>query len=776
MTIRRSMMLLERQRLLTLLMEAREDGLIKRFVPIIVKNFDKLARCMINMQQVRLGELPEWYSQIIPGDARESTMLAMKAETAIRHILAADPDPKKSYATWMCTMFCRADLMIEDLPRFTDQLAHYIECKRAGLIPRAHDLGSIKKPTELDTLLEPFQKSASGTQIVDQNYEKQMFAQSQVVLNTSRYLMLIPKTMEAAQWFGRDTEWCTAWGGEHGRHPTKGCLWNSYKNDVLYILRDNETGGLWQFHRASGQYMDVNDRRIDLGRFSQEHPEITKWFIDKDLQGREPYGELAGRPIFKTGEPGQPDTYTIGGAFGLGSKTVELQIRLVGNGDGGPFKNIITGMGIDYSFRQEIERSEGSFNQFIDFLNDLKIGTNNDLPEELKSMDLTYLRGKGIGRFRDLAPQICKNDTTEWRGGPGLYKLYSLEPQEDGSLDPDVLGQLRRDHYDNGYHVLSAHADLANWNYSGPKLISEFAALLYKINDPEIMLVDTDRCQVFLDPESSEDQIIYDHMVKMFPGVINCLQDHQANGDSPRWRKRFIKDFVNYTSFGTKPQIITEKMISVKQFKNVTEAIEEIGTESAKNALSYMNEGDHYGSDYVDVSYHQSDLFKSLNPALSQKVLAYICAEADDEDVNIEDYDSAEDAYDELGNDIIEECLRHAAGNGETTGAENEASEAVWEAVKSAGFIFSSDGFKTYSDESMHDTPCMIMADIDDLVKFFIQGDPDGEIWDNLNIFEEVESLNFNIPEPYHGWHGYCDETAKESFENQLYDNGITED
>lgn len=281
------MLLMEAVQLRQMIVEAREDGILKRFIPILVKDWDKLRPKMVNVSSEVINILQGIYSNEeikVAQDARSASYnepanpelwTTMLAEGTIRYILANDPDPKKTFSTWIVTMFSRGYFLLEDLPRVTDGIAIYLEAKRAHHIPRNHDLGTVKTLGDFYDLIAPFRGDSATGEIVDRTYEAQMYQQAEVLLDSPNYKVLKPLTKEAAQWFGRHTEWCTAWGSKFGRNPTRSCHYGSYSNAPLYITQRKSDGALWQFSFEHGQYMDVDDRQIMLSRWLHENREAA---------------------------------------------------------------------------------------------------------------------------------------------------------------------------------------------------------------------------------------------------------------------------------------------------------------------------------------------------------------------------------------------------------------------------------------------------------------------------------------------------------------------
>ena len=98
--------------------------------------------------------------------------------------------------------------------------------------------------------------------------------------------MVIPKTEFAAQYWGRGTDWCTAYGDPKGKWPKRTSTFDEYDKGPLYIWNDNN-GEKYQFHFPSRQFMDSGDRPIShekLQYFRTQHPVLKKVFAMKEKE------------------------------------------------------------------------------------------------------------------------------------------------------------------------------------------------------------------------------------------------------------------------------------------------------------------------------------------------------------------------------------------------------------------------------------------------------------------------------------------------------------
>lgn len=774
MTTRRTL-LIERLKMMAMILEAREDGLIKRFVPIIVKNFTKLAPNYIAVgghvdpykPDAYRKDLPDWYSTILP-DPKNSLALARTAEGIIRFIVAMDPDPKATYSTWTVNMFAKGELNLEDTPRMFRALALYTECKRLNHIPRSHDIGTLKSLHDLYALVEPF-SSRDGHEVVDTSYEKEMYRQSDVLLDTDSVLMVHPKTQEAAQWFGRNTHWCTAYGGKYGIHKDQTCLYSSYApNGPLYIILDKQTGELFQFHRESESYMDKDDRRIDISTFSRRYPEVLHWFVTKDRDGRNQVGTVGQYIIYDTG-----NQLEAADGIGLSRKSTPLSITyaipLGYNGDPlGP--KTITGCHVAYHHTQAFEGSR----ELCDILTRLKF--EGTVPS-LNAIEITYdAKKKRYTTVRDAGTLVAKKDKYSWlkiapkAGLRAQYRLYG--DQNDPTIYLEAMFRTENSFYLSGDGEEEEEFDF-----------SMMALLVRTLKNPNI---EYDRSTGL---ELDQEPLDPDHiaLTKEYPGTGNILMDWKINGDSDRFRKRFAASLQHDFPHAPRPENFAfpegDKFTLIR-FENITEAVSEIGNETAVYVQKVLEEGgDHSGDDSYVPDGLADELLAKLTPEESKAVWDYIVQEEDLSPEEASNYDSLDELYREFNTEAVKSAIESAASDGNRRGYENEVSKAFWKEIDSSGLMFyvtqqwnrETEGWEPtkphWTKKSMHDTPCALTVSLSSFMAELAKGNL-SDPWDDFDPINEME-LKIELTEPQYGWSGFDDEAAHERFTEHLGNEGV---
>lgn len=94
------------------------------------------------------------------------------------------------------------------------------------------------------------------------------------VYEDDKWLVVIPKTEEAACYYGKGTKWCTA-------STKKQNLFNHYNDQgPLYIfINKKDSNERYQLHQKTHQFMDIMDQRYDIYKFVSHNPSLYSTFL-----------------------------------------------------------------------------------------------------------------------------------------------------------------------------------------------------------------------------------------------------------------------------------------------------------------------------------------------------------------------------------------------------------------------------------------------------------------------------------------------------------------
>ena len=116
---------------------------------------------------------------------------------------------------------------------------------------------------ELRLLSSAYEQSKTSLAVPASEKEKDV----EIIYEDGLYKVLIPQTHEAARKYGTGTSWCTA--TSNGQWFTKYTKTNREHGPLCIIIDKTATppNNKWQYHKASGQFMDYQDHRISQFMF-----------------------------------------------------------------------------------------------------------------------------------------------------------------------------------------------------------------------------------------------------------------------------------------------------------------------------------------------------------------------------------------------------------------------------------------------------------------------------------------------------------------------------
>ncbi len=165
------------------------------------------------------------------------------------------------------------------LSRVVPGLIRYDQLKKKKkLQPTEMDINRIKSESDLLDIVDSYQEVNLDSQAAQKKSVEQQFYDSgkaKLIMNTTEYKIVIPKTKEASCYFGKNTRWCTAATGSEN--------YFSQYHGIIIILH-KPTNKRWQFHFITGEYMDEKDHSISLERFAKKHPAVIKFLTKLNLR------------------------------------------------------------------------------------------------------------------------------------------------------------------------------------------------------------------------------------------------------------------------------------------------------------------------------------------------------------------------------------------------------------------------------------------------------------------------------------------------------------
>ena len=201
-----------------------------------------------------------------------------------------DPTPNKEYVQWLAKVYANEGVMMEDLVSKTRPwLELYDLYKKKRFFTGSYaNFANIMNLTWKD--LWEISIRADFQMMIQRQEEKAMpKGDAEQVYENDKVRIVVPKDQTAACYYGQGTQWCTASTQSHN-------YFNQYNREgPLYILlpkKPQYEGEKYQLHFPSGQFMDVQDRPVDvielldmrfgsdlIDFFREREPAINDWLV-----------------------------------------------------------------------------------------------------------------------------------------------------------------------------------------------------------------------------------------------------------------------------------------------------------------------------------------------------------------------------------------------------------------------------------------------------------------------------------------------------------------
>ena len=202
----------------------------------------------------------------------------------ISYFTSIDPSPNKELTQWLIIRYLRDQFRLEDAQAAHDEVLPDFLTMRRNLPAEQRDINRYPSLGDIRAVLRSTQEQDIPAE--DPVLDAKMHEQAKVVYNGPDVKIIIPLTVAASCYFGKGTDWCTAKYGETDSRN----YYNSYNSSgPLYIIYDKKTRKRVQLHFQTDQYMDEQDRQIDLGAYVAEHPAVV------DAIGEDKWLKVAGK-------------------------------------------------------------------------------------------------------------------------------------------------------------------------------------------------------------------------------------------------------------------------------------------------------------------------------------------------------------------------------------------------------------------------------------------------------------------------------------------------
>lgn len=211
------------------------------------------------------------FNQIVMADP-----MSISDDTGIKRI--------GKYAKLLINLYRKKRLKLEDLPKAKE----YLEYVYKHTI--AFNINDITTLTDLYNLVKKYytRDTRDLSSIISALNEKEY----NMVFKGENFTIFIPLTEKASCTLGVNTEWCTTWGPEslNPKHRDRDGRFHYYNaQGRLYILISNsDVNDKYQFHFESKQYMNRDDKQINVTEFLNKNPDIKNFFFPSLISDDQP--------------------------------------------------------------------------------------------------------------------------------------------------------------------------------------------------------------------------------------------------------------------------------------------------------------------------------------------------------------------------------------------------------------------------------------------------------------------------------------------------------
>ena len=178
-----------------------------------------------------------------------------------------------NYGKWLLNLYKKNNLKLEDLYKAEEYLPIFDKLSKANKL-EIKDINKYKSLSDLYNVIADY--VGNDKTISKQDEIRKEKSGTKKIYEDNRFLVIQPLTEEAACYYGKGTQWCTASTDSNN-------MFDSYNSiGSLYIIMDktkrNKVGDYekYQIHFETGQFMDSSDNDIDFDNHKELKELITK--------------------------------------------------------------------------------------------------------------------------------------------------------------------------------------------------------------------------------------------------------------------------------------------------------------------------------------------------------------------------------------------------------------------------------------------------------------------------------------------------------------------
>lgn len=193
-------------------------------------------------------------------------------------LLQTDPSKEKIFLEWLVKMYLTKKVKEEDLYKVKKDLQSYYYYRNKANTNLQKDINFYKTPDELFLAirtLPPIKGLADDDSSIQSANEKAK--KNAYKFNVDKWIVVAPQTKQASCFYGKNTRWCTAATDEEG-NEFENYFVKDDKWKWLWVLIDKNDGEKLQFYFPESEYMNAEDRRIDIFYFFTKNIALLDFF------------------------------------------------------------------------------------------------------------------------------------------------------------------------------------------------------------------------------------------------------------------------------------------------------------------------------------------------------------------------------------------------------------------------------------------------------------------------------------------------------------------
>ena len=179
----------------------------------------------------------------------------------------SEPKTLGNYSKWLLNAYRSNKIKDEDFYKVTEALQNFDRNKNLNLLQK--DKKDINRYSNLGEIIQENSRiigsgkiTHSGSNIITDRFHI-LNGGATINYEDNNWLIVIPHNPSAALFYSHNTQWCTKNSSTFYHYNRSGSLY--------IIINKNNTYDKFQMHRASGSFMDSNDKPVNKDKFMQKY-------------------------------------------------------------------------------------------------------------------------------------------------------------------------------------------------------------------------------------------------------------------------------------------------------------------------------------------------------------------------------------------------------------------------------------------------------------------------------------------------------------------------